>query len=49
MENIFSLFEAVTRLKPPSSKGTYVKGVAISKTMSPGVRIDPAYVRGPAK
>ena len=44
-ENIFSLFDAVTRLKPPSSKGTYVRGVAISKTMSPGIKIDPAYVR----
>lgn len=44
-ENINSLFDAVTRLKPPSSKGTYVRGVAISKTMSPGIKIDPSYVR----
>ncbi len=48
-ENISSLFDAVNRLKPPSSKGTYVRGVAISKTMSPGVKIDPTYVRGPSK
>ena len=49
MENIVSLFDAVTRLKPSSSKGTYVRGVAISRTMSPGVKIDPTYVRGSAK
>jgi len=45
LENINSLFDAVTRLKPPSSKGTYVRGVAISRTMSPGIKIDPSYVR----
>jgi large subunit ribosomal protein L1 len=44
-ENIQSLFEAVLRLKPPASKGTYVKGAAISRTMSPGVKLDPTYVR----
>jgi large subunit ribosomal protein L1 len=48
-ENISSLFDAVIRLKPASSKGTYVKGIAISRTMSPGVKIDPAYVRNVAK
>jgi large subunit ribosomal protein L1 len=48
-ENINSLFDAVTRLKPASSKGTYVKGIAISKTMSPGVKVDPAYMRSLAK
>jgi large subunit ribosomal protein L1 len=48
-ENISSLFDAVIRLKPASSKGTYVKGIAISRTMSPGVKIDPAYVRSSAK
>jgi large subunit ribosomal protein L1 len=28
-------------LKPSSSKGTYVKGVALSSTMGPGIRLDP--------
>lgn len=48
-ENIQTLFEAVIRLKPPASKGTYVKGAAISKTMSPGVKLDPTYVRSLSK
>ncbi len=49
LENINMLFETVIRLKPASSKGTYVKGVAISTTMSPGIKIDPAYVRTVSK
>ena len=49
MENLASLMEAVTRLKPASSKGTYIKGIAISTTMSPGIKIDPAYARSLTK
>jgi large subunit ribosomal protein L1 len=45
LENLNSLLEVVLRLKPPSSKGTYVKGMAVSTTMSPGIKIDPAYAR----
>lgn len=45
LENVNSLLDTIVRLKPPSSKGTYVKGIAISTTMSPGIKIDPAYVR----
>ena len=49
LENVNTLLEAVNRLKPPSSKGTYVKGIAIYATMSPGIKIDPAYVRNLSK
>lgn len=49
LENINSLLETINRLKPASSKGTYVKGIAISTTMSPGVKIDPGYARNLAK
>ncbi|HBA53660.1 50S ribosomal protein L1 [Syntrophorhabdus aromaticivorans] len=45
LENVNSLLETVIRLKPPSSKGTYVKGIAVCTTMSPGIKIDPIYVR----
>jgi large subunit ribosomal protein L1 len=48
-ENINTLFDAVVRLKPASSKGTYVRGVAVSKTMSAGVKIDPTDVKSMAK
>ena len=40
-DNWKALLEVVWKLKPSSSKGTYIKGVALSSTMGPGVRIDP--------
>ena len=49
LENLNSLLDAVIRLKPPTSKGTYVKGMAISTTMSPGIKVDPSYARNLAK
>jgi large subunit ribosomal protein L1 len=49
LENVNSLIDAVVRLKPPSSKGTYIKGIAVSTTMSPGIKIDPAYARSLTK
>jgi large subunit ribosomal protein L1 len=49
LENINSLLETVIRLKPSSSKGTYIKGMAVCTTMSPGIKIDPIYVRNLTK
>lgn len=49
LENLNSLLDAVIRLKPPTSKGTYVKGMAVSTTMSPGIKIDPSYARNLTK
>ncbi len=49
MENVNTLLDAVMRMKPPSSKGTYIKGLAISTTMSPGIKIDPACARNLTK
>jgi large subunit ribosomal protein L1 len=39
----------VRRLKPSSSKGVYVRGVALSTTMGPGIKVDPVYVRNLAR
>lgn len=39
-ENAQELLSAILRLKPQSLKGTYLKGVSICTTMSPGIRID---------
>ena len=44
-ENILALVEAIMKLKPASSKGTYLKGISLSTTMSPGIKVDPADVR----
>jgi len=45
LQNIISFFEVIQRLKPPTSKGTYLKSIAISTTMGPGIKIDPLQVR----
>lgn len=44
-ENIMALLEVVIKLKPQTSKGTYLKGIAVSSTMGPGLKIDPIYMR----
>ena len=44
-DNFLVLLDALIRAKPAASKGTYLKNVAVSTTMSPGVKIDPANVR----
>ncbi|HON39496.1 MAG: 50S ribosomal protein L1 [Desulfomonilia bacterium] len=44
MDNLKALLEIVLKLKPSSSKGTYLKSVALSSTMGPGVKIDPVEV-----
>ena len=45
LENMAAFFETILRLKPASSKGTYVKGIAVSSTMGPGVKVDASYVK----
>jgi large subunit ribosomal protein L1 len=39
-ENVRAFVDAVTKAKPAGAKGTYVKRVAISSTMGPGLKID---------
>jgi large subunit ribosomal protein L1 len=41
-QNIRAFLEAVVKAKPAGAKGVYVKKVAISSTMGPGVRIEPS-------
>jgi len=45
VENAAAFLETIVRLKPASSKGTYLKGIAISTTMGPGIKIDAASVK----
>ena len=44
-ENSLALIETIVKLKPSSSKGTYLRSISISTTMGPGVKIDPLDVR----
>jgi large subunit ribosomal protein L1 len=41
-DNARALIDAVMKAKPAGAKGTFVKKVALSSTMGPGVRIDPS-------
>ena len=38
--NLAVLLDAINRAKPAGAKGTYLKGLTIASTMSPGVRVD---------
>ncbi len=40
-ENASEFFNTIMKLKPSAAKGTYVKSVFLSTTMSPGLAIDP--------
>ena len=44
LQNIKAFTDAVSRAKPAGAKGTYIKRVAVSSTMGPGVHVDPASV-----
>ncbi len=48
-ENIRAFVDAVNRAKPSGAKGTYLKKVAISSTMGPGVRVDQGTISGAAQ
>jgi len=41
VENARELLQSVVKLKPASAKGTYIKSIYISSTMSPGVQVEP--------
>ena len=47
LDTIFTaLIDALTKAKPASSKGQYLKKIAVSATMGPGVRVDQASLAG---
>ena len=43
-ENIAAFVDAVVKAKPAGAKGTYLQRVALSSTMGPGVKVDPATI-----
>jgi len=43
-ENIRAFADAVAKAKPAGAKGTYIQRIALSSTMGPGVKVDPASV-----
>lgn len=45
IDNFNALIVELFRAKPSTAKGTYIKGVSISSTMGPGIKIDPAALK----
>jgi len=39
-QNVHALLDAIWKAKPSTAKGNYVKSIAISSTMGPGIRVD---------
>ena len=46
VENIRAFADAVMKAKPSGAKGTFLKRVAVTSTMGPGVKIEPASLTG---
>ncbi|MCC7522623.1 50S ribosomal protein L1 [Candidatus Uhrbacteria bacterium] len=42
VENLNVLIDAVRKVKPAASKGTYINSVTLASTMGPGIKVDPA-------
>lgn len=45
LDNLRSVLDELQRVKPAASKGRYLRKVAVSSTMGPGIKIDPARIR----
>jgi large subunit ribosomal protein L1 len=45
VDNIKAFVNTILAMKPSSSKGTYVRGITVSTTMGPGIKIDTALVK----
>ncbi len=45
VQNVTAFLETIIRIKPSTSKGTYLRGMAISTTMGPGVKVDTASLK----
>jgi large subunit ribosomal protein L1 len=45
VENYQVVLDEVLRAKPAAAKGRYIKGIAVSTSMGPGIKVDPAQIR----
>jgi len=41
VENVREFIQTINKLKPTAAKGTYIKSIYLSSTMSPGIKLDP--------
>ncbi|MEM5787554.1 MAG: 50S ribosomal protein L1 [Syntrophobacteraceae bacterium] len=45
LQNISAFMDTLIRIKPAAAKGTYLRGIAVSTTMGPGIQVDPLGVK----
>jgi large subunit ribosomal protein L1 len=46
LENYATVLDEIVRAKPAAAKGRYIRQITLTSTMGPGIRIDPARIRG---
>jgi len=46
LENAKAFLDAIIKAKPDTCKGTYLRGITLSTTMGPGVKVEPASIKG---
>lgn len=49
LQNISTLLDQLVRLKPANAKGAYLRGIAISTSMGPGIKVDPITLKAIAQ
>ncbi len=49
LENLRALMETLVRVRPPAAKGQYVRGITVSSTMGPGIKVSPQKLLAPQK
>jgi large subunit ribosomal protein L1 len=45
LENYAAVLDEIVRAKPAASKGRYIKGITLTSTMGPGIKVDPSRTR----
>ncbi|MES1246211.1 MAG: 50S ribosomal protein L1 [Actinomycetota bacterium] len=46
LENYAAVLDEIVRAKPAAAKGRYIRQITLTSTMGPGIRVDPAKIRG---
>ncbi|MDA2921461.1 50S ribosomal protein L1, partial [Desulfobacterota bacterium AH_259_B03_O07] len=44
-DNFLAFMDTLLKMKPPSSKGTFIKKIVVSNTMGPGIKVDFGNIR----
>ncbi|MCA1057155.1 50S ribosomal protein L1 [Rossellomorea aquimaris] len=42
VDNLTTMYDTMLKAKPSAAKGTYMKNIAVTSTMGPGVKVDPS-------